>query len=138
MKLSKTKSLRGGLTKKSKELKTTMNILNHKRDLQGSACRFTSAIPFSCPLLEAAISSSWSVGHVRNPYATPLNAAPKCALQHHHHQLLFIKLNFDNFKLHKLCFTLTIHQLEQNGLIWSQDLWLWLPSGTNFLKHLLK
>lgn len=78
-KLTNSRALRGGSIKKSKELKTRMKMVKKRSDLQGSEYLLTSVIPSSWPLLEDA-SSNWSVGHVKNPYAIPVKAAPKCVL----------------------------------------------------------
>uniref|UniRef100_A0A2P2MSK9 Rhomboid-like protein n=1 Tax=Rhizophora mucronata TaxID=61149 RepID=A0A2P2MSK9_RHIMU len=57
---------KGGSTRKSKEPKTRMEMVNTISDLQGSAYRLTSAIPSSRPVLGEA-SSICKVGHVKKP-----------------------------------------------------------------------
>ena len=82
-KLTNASALRGGSMKKRNELKMTMKMLNTISDLQESPFCLTSLSPSSLPVPEDA-SSSWSIGLVKNPYAIPVKAAPKCVLQINH------------------------------------------------------
>lgn len=73
-----TSEFRGGSIKKTNELKPKMKRVNTMRELRSSAFRLTSVIPSFWPVFEEA-SSSFSIGHVKNPYAIPVQSAPRCA-----------------------------------------------------------
>lgn len=68
---------------KSKELNSKRKIEKYISDLQGSAYRLTSVILSCRPASGEDASFTCRVGQVTNPYAIPVKAEAKWALQHH-------------------------------------------------------